>query len=203
MSGYDIVRRIKKNKEFIHTPVIMLTALDDEAHQIRAYKAGADDYIVKPCNFNLLQVRVVQLIKWNQYKMQSCQSEGMPASASVQHPALSPVLAGEVDKRFKERLDAIISSHIADQNISIDDMANMMQMGHTKFYGRVKDVTGMPPNKYIMDIRIRMAADMLLEGKYNINEISSKLGFSDNTYFNKCFKSRYGMPPSKYGKKTQ
>jgi signal transduction histidine kinase/ligand-binding sensor domain-containing protein/CheY-like chemotaxis protein/AraC-like DNA-binding protein len=201
MNGYDIVKRIKQMPEFMQIPVIMLTALDDEAHQIRGYKAGADDYMVKPCNFNLLQARVAQLIKWNQLKMQSANSSDAGIAQPLNSPAPPPILADEMDKRFKEQLDIIISNHISDQNMSIDDIATMMQMGHTKFYGRVKDVTGVPPNKYIMDIRMRLAADMLLEGKYNINEISNKLGFSDNTYFNKCFKTRYGMPPSKYGKK--
>lgn len=85
--------------------------------------------------------------------------------------------------------------------MSVDRLAEMMSMGRTKFYGKVKDVFGMSPNKYLLARRMEAAAELLDEGKYNVSEVSYQVGFSDPTYFNKCFKAHFGMVPSKYKKR--
>jgi len=79
-------------------------------------------------------------------------------------------------------------------------LASALQMGHTKFYGRVKEVTGISPNKYMMEMRMSTAAELILDGRFNISEVSYKVGFLDQSYFNKCFKRQYGVAPSRYGK---
>ena len=87
-----------------------------------------------------------------------------------------------------------------DENFNIDQMAEMMHMGRTKLYGKVKELTGMSPNKMLMSERMRIAAELLEEGELNISEIGFKVGISDASYFNKCFKQHFGMAPSKYKK---
>ena len=79
-------------------------------------------------------------------------------------------------------------------------MAEMMHMGHTKLYGKVKELTGMSPNKLFVEERMRLAAQLLDEGELNISEISYRVGIPDATYFNKCFRQYYGVSPSKYRK---
>jgi AraC-like DNA-binding protein len=165
----------------------MLTALDDEAHQIRAYKAGADDYMVKPCNFRLLLARMVQLIKWNR-------PQGPPQADA---PA---IIECHLDKVFVDKLETLTARHLAEPDFTIDRLAEMMNMGRTKFFGKVKELTGMSPNKYLQDARMRRASELLLEGELNISEVCYKVGMQDPTYFNKVFKARYGVVPSKYGK---
>lgn len=76
----------------------------------------------------------------------------------------------------------------------------MMNMGRTKFYGKVKELTGISPNKYLQEARLTRAAALLLEGELTISEVSYKVGIQDPSYFNKLFKARYGVVPSKYGK---
>ena len=82
--------------------------------------------------------------------------------------------------------------------LSVDALAEMMKMGRTKFYGKMKDLYGISPNKYNMNERMRIAAELVSSGKYTIAEVSYRVGIQDPSYFNKCFKAKYGVAPSKY-----
>lgn len=198
INGYDIVKKLKADEELKDIPVIMLTALDDEKHQIKGYEAGADDYMVKPCNYRILMARAFQLIRWSEKK----ESEDAPTRkvVSVETESTPTILTNTADKRFLERINAIVSQHISDPDFNIDQMAELMRMGRTKLYGKVKELTGMSPNKLFMSERMRMAAELLEDGELNISEIGYQVGIPDASYFNKCFKQHFGVAPSKYRK---
>ena len=211
MSGYDIVKQIRQHDTLRNIPTIMLTALDDERHQIKGYEAGADDYMVKPCNYHILIARIVQLIKWNRRSESRGQT---PDSAETMTQGASPhdsdsqqaesdstlLITSKADKRLLEKINTIIAQHLSDSSFSVDQMAEMMKMGRTKFYGKVKELTGESPNKLLMSERMRLAARLLEEGELNISEISYRVGIEDASYFNKCFKQHFGMSPSQYKK---
>lgn len=196
-NGYDIVKRMKADEEQRNIPVIMLTALDDEQHQIKGYEAGADDYMVKPCNYRILVARVIQLIKWSEsHRFHESSSQETDLTSSTE----SKIITSQADKRFLEKVNAIVRQHISDPEFSIDQMAELMRMGRTKLYGKVKEMTGMSPNKLFISERMRMAAELLEEGELNISEIGYRVGIPDASYFNKCFKQHFGVAPSKYRK---
>jgi AraC-like DNA-binding protein len=204
----------------------MLTALDDERHQMKGYEAGADDYVTKPCNFRVLLARIVQLYTWAHKREQQVIAMASEANISTEETVDTNILQEEnsettvanpptntpatttpkqitlspLDKKFKETLEYLVTQHISDHDFTVDRLAALMQMGHTKFYGRMKEVLGVSPNKYLMNEKMRIAAELILEGKYSIAEVSFKVGFMDQSYFNKCFKQYYGCVPSKYGK---
>ena len=203
MNGYDIVKQIKNQPDGYALPVIMLTALNDEKHQIKGYKAGADDYMVKPCNFNLLVARIVQLVTWSQKLPKVSVSSEIVDAASTTKTLEAPkakIVEGVVDKNVLKNFELIVAQHLSDPNFTIDTLAEMMHMGRTKLYGKIKDLTGETPNKYIMRQRMNKAAELLLTGDYTVSDVCYKLGLEDISYFNKCFKSYYGVSPSKYGK---
>ena len=201
INGYDTISAIRKQKGMGDLPVIMLTALDDEEHQIKGYQAGADDYMVKPCNYRLLIARAMQLIKWRQLrnKQQPSKEHKTTASPTITLSSVDEViLTSPADKRFREQVEVLVGQHLTDQNFSIDQLAAMMSMGRTKFYGKMKELYGMSPNKYLMKRRMDKAAELLLEGKYTVSEVSYRVGIPDSSYFNKCFKAAFGTVPSKY-----
>ena len=221
-NGYEIVKKLRSETAFINTPIIMLTALDDERHQMKGYEAGADDYVTKPCNFRVLLARIVQLYTWAHKREQQAiamatetntnpeealdtnisQSEDSQATATKPQATSTPkqITISPLDKKFKETLEYVVAQHISDHDFTVDRLAALMQMGHTKFYGRMKEVMGVSPNKYLMNEKMRIASELILEGKYSIAEVSFKVGFMDQSYFNKCFKQYYGCVPSRYGK---
>lgn len=195
MTGYDVVRTLKGDAATADIPVIMLTALDDEAHRLKSYGAGADDYMVKPCNFRLLVGRAMQLINQSQRNRQ--RQENIVESTTADTP--KPLLTSAADKNLMDRVSMIVSQHIGDKDFTVDKLAEMLGMGRTKMFAKMKELTGVSPNKYLQNERMRIAAELLSEGRYTVAEVSYKVGIQDASYFNKCFKARYGVVPSKYG----
>lgn len=110
------------------------------------------------------------------------------------------LLMSTLDKKFKDKLEAIVAQHIGDNNFNVDRLAELLCLGRTTVYNRTKSIMGVSPNIYIQNERLRIAAKLLLEGEYTVSEISEKVGFSDSTYFYKCFKNKFGIALSKYGK---
>lgn len=200
MSGYDIVKSMKAEPSLRNIPVIMLTALDDEHHQIKGYEAGADDYMVKPCNYRILIARAIQLIRWNAKRNVIVEEPSEQAETPTTVPKEPTLITSAADKRFLDRITTLIAQNVGNPDFSIDKMAEAMHMGRTKLYGKVKDLTGQSPNKLFMAERMRIAAELLEGSDLNIFEISCKVGILDASYFNKCFKQHYGASPSKYRK---
>jgi len=197
MDGYQIVRRLRASADTASLPTIMLTALDDEQHQIRAYQAGADDYMVKPCNYRLLIARAMQLIKWREESGERrAESEEQP-TVHAQQKADS-LVTSQADRVFVDKLEMLVAQHLSEEDFSVDQLAQLMKMGRTKFYGKVKELTGLSPNKYLMAQRMQKAADLLADGELNVSEVSYRVGLQDPSYFNRCFKAYYGVVPSKY-----
>ena len=202
VNGFEIVRQLRANEATKNIPMIMLTALDGDDQLLRGYKAGADDYMVKPCNFELLILRITQLIQWYGRLQPTVQTTTAPApnnKMSIDHYPLS-IVTDEADQRFREKMETIVAQRLGDADFNVDMLASLLKMGRTKFYGKMKEFTGMSPNSYLQNERLKRAAELLIEGDLNVTEVSYKVGFQSPTYFYKCFKEKYGVPPSKFGK---
>ena len=214
MSGYEIVSNMKADPATQDIPVIMLTAFDDANHILKAYKNFVDDYMVKPCNFKLLIARALQFVamdikekkekiveeKKKAEEVSTAKTPTTKAKEGASTEEVPTLLMSPLDKKFKDKFTAIVAQHISDSTFNIDRLAELLNLGRTTVYNRTKSIMGVSPNTYIQNERLRIAAELLLEGEYTISEISDKAGFSDATYFYKCFKNKYGVAPSKYGK---
>lgn len=212
MSGYEIVSNMKADLETQDIPVIMLTAFDDANHILKAYKNFVDDYMIKPCNFKLLIARVLQFVamdikeKKQKRTKKETKVESMDKTSANQAKEEANVqeaptlLMSPLDKKFKDKFMAVVAQHISDSSFNIDRLAELLNLGRTTLYNRTKSIMGVSPNTYIQNERLCIAAELLLKGEYTVSEISEKAGFSDATYFYKCFKNKYGVAPSKYGK---
>ena len=201
MTGYDIVKQLRRDTATAATPVILLTALDDEAHQIKGYQAGADDYMVKPCNYRILIARMISLIKWRQEQNAKEQKEeqgNAPSNAAESSTPQTQIIETRADLLFRQQVEALVNKHLCDPALSVDMLAELMHIGRTRFYGKVRDIFGMSPNKYITNQRLERAAELLVEGRYNVTEVAYQVGFATPSYFYKCFKQKYGVMPSKY-----
>ena len=207
MDGFEVVHQLKLKDETEMIPVIMLTALDDDANKLRAIKAGADDYYVKPCNVMLLANKALQLIgkskKIDAMTITDSDKETKDDTDIKEEVETTdkPLLTSQADKNFLDRIEVIIDQHISDVNFNVDQLADIMKISRTKVYYSVKKVTGTSPNAYIQNKRLKMAAEMILEGRLTVSEISDKVGFQTPAYFTKCFKQHYGVTPTKYREK--
>lgn len=208
IDGYEVVRQIRANEQLKHLPVVMLTSMDDDTHQIKAYQVGADDYVIKPCNYKVLVTRIAQLIKWSRKSQGTSvvkMEEGADDVSSTvgAKQAVSEeqkILLSIEDKRFMEQVDSIIANHLSDFDFSISTIADQVSIGRTTLFGRIKKITGMSPNKYILKIKMEHAKALLTDTTLSISEVGYKIGVDDSAYFYRLFKNYYGMSPSQYRK---
>lgn len=203
--GHEVVRTLRKNELTNRVPVIMLTALDDDTHRLKAYKAGADDYMVKPCNFSVLAIKAAKLIERGLQATEThCtqQNADIDAEGNNTSQAAQAIITSQADKAFIDKVELIVEQHIADPAFGVDRLAAALGMGRTKLYGKMNTLVGTSPNKYIMEKRMQRAARLIEEGGLTVTEVSYKVGVDNTSYFYKCFKERYGVTPAGYAKQN-
>lgn len=190
MNGFELTKRLKNNFETSHIPIILLTALSNEESYLEGTESGADAYVTKPFSPQLLIARIFQLLD---------QREKLKQKFSKNLETIRPTLcATEQDNTFARRLNAIIESKISDQSLSVEKIADMLHIGRTIFYRKVRGITGYTPNEYLRVMRLKHAAELLKSGVMNVSEVAYEVGFDNPYYFSKCFKDQFGVPPSKY-----
>lgn len=193
MTGDEFCRRIKANFATSHIPVILLTALTDVQDSIHGFNCGADDYITKPFNISLLVARCMGLLN-NRALLQKRFSLSEHADPQL-------LSDNSEDVAFMDKLMSLIEDNIFDKNVSVSYLSEQMAMGHTKFFNKVKGLTGYSPKELILSVKIKYAAKMLRERRnLNISDITYMLGYSSLNYFGKCFKEAFGVSPSAYRK---
>ena len=191
MSGTELCKQIKTDFNTCHIPVVLLTARTAVEHNIEGLKIGADDYITKPFNTNLLISRCNNLV--NSRRL-------LQEKFSKQPQAFAQMLAtNPMDKEMLDRAMAIIEQHLDNTDFNVNIFAREMGMARTNLFTKLKAVTGQTPNDFILSIRLKKGAVMLRNNpELNITEISDRIGFSSSRYFSKCFKAQFGVAPSVY-----
>lgn len=216
MDGLTMLRKIRDDSILFDLPVIVLTAFTSEEKQLKGIEYGADDYVRKPFNAQLLRMRCVKLIEMRRKrKTAPCPSTGeqTPDASSAdnhndnssqapvqQGDAVGSLITTEQDRRFLQTLDRIITDNMSNLDLSVDELASHFRMGRSKFFEKVKDITGKTPNNYIRDYRMDHACELLGTEDLTVAEVASQVGFSDPFYFSTVFKRKYGITPSRWQK---
>lgn len=193
MSGTELCKQIKTDFKTCHIPVVLLTARTGIEQNIEGLRIGADDYITKPFNTNLLISRCNNLVN-SRILLQE--------KFSKQPQAFAQMLAtNPIDKDILDRAMTIIEKHLDDAEFNVNVFAREMAMARTNLFSKLKAITGQTPNDFILSIRLKKGALMLRNNpELNITEISDKIGFSSSRYFSKCFKDVYHVSPLAYRK---
>lgn len=193
MSGTQLCKQIKSDFNTCHIPVVLLTARTAVEHNIEGLKIGADDYITKPFNINLLISRCNNLV--NSRRL-------LQEKFSKQPQAFAQMLAtNPMDKEMLDRAMQVIEGNLDNANFNVNLFAREMGMARTNLFTKLKAITGQTPNDFILTIRLKKGAVMLRNNpELNITEISDKVGFSSSRYFSKCFKEVYNVSPLAYRK---
>ncbi len=190
MNGLEVTRRLKDDFNTSHIPIILLTAMSTSEDELEGVKSGADIYITKPFSPKLLIAKVFQLIE---------QREKLRNKFSNDPTMFTPLLCStELDKKFAYRIKVIMETELENPDFTIEEFAAKLNLGRTVFFRKVKGITGYTPNEYMRIFRLKKAVELLQEGKYNISEISYRVGIKDPLYFSKYFKAQFGVPPSTY-----
>ena len=190
MDGMTLCRRIKQDVNTSHVMVILLTARTAEESKIEGFRAGADDYLSKPFNMEMLQLRISHLLELRRQRNQDfLKGEDVEVEA---------VALNEIDQKFLRSAVEAIERHLSNEEYDIDALAADVCMSRSTLYRKLHSLTGQKPSLFIRAIRLKHAARMIKEGSYNLTEISTLCGFSSPSYFSRCFKAQYGIPPGSY-----
>ncbi len=187
MDGNELCRRIKSDNETKQLPVIMLTARLSDENEIESRECGADDYVKKPFNMELLRLRINRLLDKGRI------NEEGKLKPVIAQPEITPE-----DEKFVDKVTKYIEAHLDDTELSVEQMATDIGMSRVQLYRRLVSVTGKTPSEFIRLIRLRHAERLLAESQLTVSEIAYRVGFSSQRYFSKCFKDLYGYMPSQY-----
>ncbi|NMB70802.1 MAG: response regulator [Bacteroidales bacterium] len=193
VSGRELCRRIKSNYELSHIPVVLLTAQVSTEQIASGYQLGADDYITKPFDPRSLIIRCNNLVKGRKLLREKF-SKALGDEEQL-------IGVSESDKELIHKMTSIIESRLDSSDFNINDLALEMGMGRSKLYALVKEITGMTPNAYILNYKMRKAVYWLKnEPRLSVSEIAYRLGFNNPKYFTVCFKDHFGVAPSVFRK---
>jgi response regulator RpfG family c-di-GMP phosphodiesterase len=193
MNGIELCTLIKEDPVLSHIPVILLTASTASETRLKGIQSGADDYITKPFENDLLYARVIGMLKKRNTLQQYFYNE-ITLKKNEQ----------KVSEEYREFLNncmRIVESHLDDDNFSIKTFSAEIGMSHSSLYKKVKSVSGQSIKGFIRFIRLRKAAEIMINSEYNITEIANMVGFNDTKYFREYFYALFGMNPSEYIRK--
>lgn len=190
MDGIEFSKNVKENLNSSHIPVILLTAKTDIESQISGLKSGADDYITKPFNPQVLIEKINNLILlrerlWERFNKQLVFNPGELTSNSV-------------DIKLLNRVKEVAERHLSNPDLDVTLFSREVGMSKSILYEKLKSLTGKTINDFISSMRLKKAAELILEGELNLSEISMEVGYLDPNYFSKSFKKHFGVIPSKF-----
>lgn len=190
MDGKEFCRQIKQDINTCHIPFIMLTALASESYQMEGLVTGADDYLTKPFNPDILLSKIANTL----------QSRTLITRRTKTLQALEPeeITPDDKDSQFLLNLIEIIKANLSNSDLKIDDLGKELGMSHTPFYKKIKQLTNQTPNDFLKNIRLEQAKKLLSDSSLNISEIAYLTGFSSPKYFRECFKKQYGENPTEF-----
>lgn len=197
VSGLNLCHRLKSNSLTAHIPVILLTAKATVSDNITGTKTGADEYIYKPFELELLLAKSHNLIMTRR-RLRDVWSAKMSQPDPQQEEDKNTV-----HDEFIEKAISLIEENLSEPEIGIDFLAKNLNVSRAQLYRKFKALSNQTVKEFIRIVRIRNAARLILERKLNISEICYEVGFTSPSYFAKCFKEIYGVTPTEYTEKNK
>lgn len=190
MDGLEMSRRIRKNTPTSTIPIILLTAKDDRNTELESINLNVDAFIAKPFDPELLLSRIDQLLSTKQQIEEKLRIEVLTEPKTIE--ATSP------DEKFLSEMIRIIEEKIADPDLNVNALSTISGIGSKQIYRKLKQLTGLSPVEYIRSVRLKKAAMLLSQDKFTIAEVMYMVGFSNHSYFSKCFQNEFGKTPRQF-----
>ncbi len=191
MNGYEFCKEIRQNFDTSHIPVIMLTANDTTDNQIEGLSTGADAYLTKPFEINLLDT-VLNSVLDNRRKLRT-KFMGVEPTEKIEETLQ------QKDIDFIINLKLFIEENMMNQDLNVESIAMHFAVSLAQLHRKIKSLTGSTPNNLIKTIRLKKAYKLIKEEGFRVSEAAYQTGFSDPNYFTTCFKKEFGENPSQIG----
>ncbi len=197
MDGNTMCSKIKANASTGHIPVILLTAKSRDEDQLEGLEMGADAYVMKPFNMDILRRTIVNLIHTHQMLQLKYGRNDQLEEQVDQIKVKSP------DEQLLERVMKVINKNIGNSELSVDAIAEEVGLSRVHLHRKMKELTGQTPHDFIRNLRLKQAANLLTSHNMNITEVMYACGFNNAASFSTIFKKFYGMSPRDYMNETQ
>ena len=190
MDGYELCRDLKTQFKTSHIPVILLTAKASESSKVAGFETGADDYIIKPFNMKLLLTRIKNLIDLRRQLQEKIQKQ----------LRLQPdeIKISSIDQRFINQLQEIIEKHISDEDLNVESLSEKMDISRVTLNKKIQALTGETAVEFIRSYRLKRAMQLLKENFGTVLDVALEVGFSNPSYFARCFKEKFHQLPSEF-----
>ncbi|MCG8578957.1 MAG: response regulator [Bacteroidales bacterium] len=189
-SGYELCKAIKSNIETSHIPVILITAKVGDNNKLQGYQSGANAYVEKPVNMNLLLARMQSLLG-NMRKMRK--ETGSSLNLEPENVSVTPL-----DEAFFNKAKKLVEEHMANAEYSIKEFADDLGVSSSMLYRKMKSLADSSPSEFVRNIRLKRSAQMLENKSFTISEVAYNCGFNDLSYFGVCFKKMFGVTPTAF-----
>lgn len=195
MDGITLCRILKADIRTSHIPLILLTAKSGEESKLEGLTAGADDYITKPFNLNILKVKIHNIVETRRQNQREFQK----------YVAIEPskIKISSLDEKLIQKALEYTEQHMGDPNFSVEELSRELGMSRVHLYKKLTSITGKTPIEFIRIIRLKRAAQLLRESQLTVSEIAYEVGFNNPKYFRKYFKDEFGVLPSLYGNRKE
>jgi DNA-binding response OmpR family regulator len=190
MDGNQLTQKIKSDKRTSHIPVILLTALTGEKDQITGLQTGANDYITKPFNAEVLNAKIKNLLDLK---------NTLKNTYSKQIKILTPEVKIESEnEKLLQEIMIYLEGNLNNPKLSVEELSKHVGMSRSSLYNKILELTGEKPVEFIRSVKLDKAAILLEKGEQNVAQIAYSVGFSTPNYFAKSFKAKFNMLPSEY-----
>lgn len=193
MSGVELCKAVRKDTNTSHIPFIMLTAKTDDDSKVEGMDCGADSYIEKPFSMQYLEACIKNMIQLRRMLREKFSHQPLEP---IEHIANNPV-----DNEFLDKMNKIIESNFSNPDLSVNFLADQLFISRSSLFAKIKMLADVTPNEMIQIVRLKKAASLLSEGKYQINEVCYMVGFNNPSYFSKCFYKQFGIRPGAFHSK--
>ncbi len=192
MDGSEMTKALKDNFNTCHIPIIMLTAKSATEDKIEGYETGADAYITKPFDFEVLIARINNLLKQRKVLKQKFSNDLEFESRQI--------AIDKKDQEFIEQVTNSILAHLEDGSFCLNDVYEDLGYSKTVFYNKIKALSGLNPSQFARTVKLKEAARLLKNTDINVSEAAYRIGYSDINYFRVQFKKQFNKTPSEFMK---
>jgi signal transduction histidine kinase/ligand-binding sensor domain-containing protein/DNA-binding response OmpR family regulator len=191
MDGFTFCDKLRKNVITSHIPIIMLTALDNIDSKREGLEIGADAYVVKPFDKQLLVTQIQNLLANRQL---------LKSRFKEQWDFVEEIATTSTDQQFVNRAIQTVEDNMSDASFNVSELVKKMNVSRTLLHMKLRELTGQSTSEFIRTIRLKQAAKLLKQGELNVSEVTYQVGFNDPKYFSKSFKSLFGVTPTLFQK---
>ena len=196
MNGYELCKNIKEDITISHIPIVLLTARDDKQSQLSGYKNGADAYLTKPFEIEMLMEIIRNRLKNRESIKKRYLNTGLV-------PAPEESTFSQADETFLLKLNKIILEHLDSSHLDVTFICKEIGMSRASLYNKLKALTDMGANDYINKFRMEKAITLITSTDLSFTEIAEKVGFTTSRYFSTAFKQYTGETPTQYKEKQK